>query len=218
MPSKLKKFIFPLVAILSLTAIVNIAFAVDLIRIDPALPVMVQSPATFTVYIQSGADATDPHIFLVMTEDSFNGLTGDVTVDWPGGATPDLTIVAADWTFEDDNSVKVPPNTDAGTGYTVASLKSHLGTTDGIYWAFEPFLSGPITTTPQSFTVTLPSTDPRMLVYALGKSGETTLFNNRVPPTIPGFVVPEATPLIIMGISFGAVALYAYKRKHIQKL
>jgi hypothetical protein len=179
---------------------------------------MVQSPATFTVYIQSGDAATDPHIFLVMTEDSFNGLTGAVTVDWPGGATPDLTIAAVDWTFEDDPSDKIPLGTDPGTGYTVASLQSHLGTTDGIYWVFKPFLSGPITTTPQSFTVVLPSTDPRMLVYALGKSGETTLFNNRVPPTIPGFVVPEATPLILMGISFGAVALYAFKRKNIQKL
>ena len=153
-----------------------------------------------------------------MTKDSYNGLTGDVTVDWPGGATPGITFAAADWNFEDDTSVEVPPNTESVTGYTVASLKDHLGTTDGIYWAFEPFLDGPITETPQSFTVVLPSTDPRMLVYALGKSGDTTLFNNRVPPTIPGFVIPEAAPLLLMGISFGAVAIYAYKRKASTKL
>ena len=205
------KLILPLIVLLSLAAVVNLASA-SLIRIDPALPVMTESPATFSVYLQSGDDATTPHIFLVMTEECFNGLTGSVTVDWPGGSTPDLTILAADWNL-DSNGGKVPLGADSGTGYTVSSLKSHLGTTDGVYWVFKPFLAGPITETPKSFTVNLPSTKPRMLVYALGKSGDTSLFNNRVPPTLPGFVVPEAAPLIAMGMSFAAVGLYAIKRR-----
>ena len=56
MSSKTKKLAFALAAILLLTAVVNLAFAEGMIRIDPALPVMVQSPATFSVYIQSGND------------------------------------------------------------------------------------------------------------------------------------------------------------------
>jgi hypothetical protein len=205
-----RKLVLPLVAILLLPLVVNVVFAVDLIRTDPALPVMVDSPATFSVYIQSGDDASEPHIFLAMTESCYKGLTGDVTVDWPGNPTP-KTIT--NWNMETDNSVKVPSDVDSGTGYTVASLKSHLGTTEPIYWAFEPFLAGPITETPQSFTVVLPSTEPKMLVYALGKSGETTVFNNRVPPTIPGFVVPEPAVVILLITSLSAFAVYAVKRR-----
>ena len=182
-----------------------------LIRLDPANPIMQTSPAVFSAFIVSGEDATDPHIFLVMTDACHSGLTGDVTVSWPGGAAIDLTITT--WNQETVNSVKVPPNTEEGTGYTVASLKDHLGTTGSIWWAFQPILSGPITETPVDVTVVLPSTDPAMLVYALGKSGDTELFNNRVPPTIPGFIIPEAAPLILATASFAALGAYAYKRK-----
>ena len=199
-----------LAAVLLLATATSLAFAAGqgLVRIDPANPTMQTSPAVFSVYVVSGPDANSPYVFLVMTEDSYNGLTGDVTVSWSGGS-----IVITTWNMETDNSVKVPPNTESGVGYTVASLKDHLGTSGPIYWAFEPILEGPITQTPQDLTVVLPSTAPKMLVYALGKTGDSELFNTRVPPTIPGFVIPEATPLILAGASFAAMGLYAYKRK-----
>ena len=148
-----------------------------------------------------------------MTEASFEGLTGDVTVDWPGGATPDLTIPNNAWKMETDNSVKVPPGCDSGTGYTVASLKDHLDTTGAIYWVFEPFLAGPITETPSEFTVTLDSTDARMMVYALGKAEGSDLFSNRVPPTQPGFVVPELATVLLSAASLSALGIYALVRK-----
>jgi hypothetical protein len=209
----MKKIIISLVIMAFLALTVSPVLAEGLIRISPhgsyyGEPVMLTSPATFNVYIQSGPDATDPHIFLVMTEACYNGLTDDVEVNW----TKNDVITITAWNKETDNSVKVPPGTTNGVGYTVASLKDHLGTTEPIYWAFAAFLDGPITETPVPFTVTLPSTDARMLVYALGRSSD-SLFDNRVPPTQPGFVVPELIPILLMLASFVAFALYAVRRR-----
>jgi hypothetical protein len=191
-----------------------------LIRLDPhgsyyPEPTMLESPATFSVYIQSGPDALDPHIFLVMTNSCYIGLTADVTVDWENGATPDLTITT--WTMADDNGDKVPPGCHSGVAYTVASLKDHLDTEEPIYWAFEPFLAGPITETPQNFTVTLESTDPRMMVYALGKDEGDELFTNKVPPTQPGFVVPEVATVLLAAASLSALGVYTLLRKRALK-
>lgn len=189
------------------------------IRVEPhgsyfGLPTMLSSPATFNVTVTGGADnpTTDPHIFLVMTETSYNSLTGNVVVDWTGGSP---TMVAmTPWTKETDNSVKIPPGTHPGTGYTVALLRDHLNTTESIYWAFEPFLGGMnITEIPIEFTVTLPATEPRMIVYVLGKTGDSELFNNRSPPTQPGFVVPELGTGLLAASSFVAFALFALKRR-----
>jgi hypothetical protein len=208
--SIIRKIGILLVAVLLLATATSLAFAAGggLVRIDPSNPIVQTSPAVFSVYVVSGPDANSPYVFLVMTDDCYQGLTG-VTVSWSGGS-----IAITNWNMETDNNVKVPPNTEEGIGYTVASLKDHLGTSDPIWWAFEPILDGaPITQTPQDVTVELISTAPRMLVYALGITGEGTVFNTRVPPTIPGFVIPEATPLILAGASFAAMGLYAYKRK-----
>jgi len=209
----LKKLIAPFVVIAILAVMVSPVFAQGQIRIDPALPVMLDSPATFTVYIESPeqSPATDPHIFLVMTEDCWNGLTGPVVVTWLGGS---ISIPKAN--FAPDTGVDIPPGATPGASYTVASLKSHLGTSGPIYWAFVAFLAGPITDTPQTFTVDLPSTDPRMLVYALGKGSKSTgLFDFKVPPTIPGFVVPELGTMLLVLASLSAFALYAVKRRKV---
>jgi hypothetical protein len=82
-----------------------------------------------------------------------------------------------------------------------------------VYYAFGPFLADPITGEPQSFTVELTSTHPRMLVYAIGKSGDSNLFNNKVPPTIPGFVLPELGPALLALAAFSALGLYVVKRR-----
>jgi hypothetical protein len=49
-----------------------------------------------------------------------------------------------------------------------------------------------------------------MLIYAIGKSS--TCFDNKVPPTIPGFVVPEPGTILLALASFGALGLYSLKR------
>ncbi len=206
----------PLAALLIMLATFVVPAMAATIRVEPhgsyfGLPVMLESPATFCVNVTTSNEITyDPHIFLVMTETSFNSLTGNVVVSWTGGS---VTILAGDWTKETDNSVKVPPGTDNGNAYTVASLRDHLQTTEPIYWAFKPFLSQPITTDCQSFTVTLPADSPRMAVYVLGKLEGSDLFNNRSPPTQPGFVVPELAPILMAVAAFSALALFALKRK-----
>lgn len=188
------------------------------IRLEPhgsywGVSTMLSSPATFYVNVTAGGNpTTDPHIFLVMTETCYNGLTGNVVVNWTDGSPTSVTITT--WHKETDNSVKVPPGTTSGTGYTVAALRDHLQTTEAIYWAFEPILGGAVLTlTPIPFTVTLPSSHAQMAVYVMGKTGDSTLFNNRTPPTQPGFVVPELGPILLALASFSALALYAVKRK-----
>lgn len=196
------------------------------IRIDPALPIMLTSPANFEIWVQPGGNPThDVNILLVMTQASFDGWTApeDFVVSWSGAGSP-LTIAKAAFTDVTENSERVPDSgTTAGGSYTVASLKDHLSTglsdplssTDTIYWAKGLILppGTDLTTTHVSITVTLPSTDPRMLVYLIGKTGESTLFNNKVPPTIPGFVVPELGPMLLALASFSALAVYAIRRR-----
>jgi len=208
------KRLITIMLVISLLAIAtSTVLAEGTIRIDPANPIMAATEQTFTVWIQDG-EATDPHIFLVMTEACHSSLAS-VEVDWAGDSTPELTLGPGDFTQETEHTegIKRPPGATEGAGYTVASLMDHLGTTDPIWWAFQPFLDGPITETPTSFTVTIESGDPRMLVYALGKSSGSALFDFFVPPTIPGFMVPEPATIAAVATSMLALAAFAFFRK-----
>lgn len=188
------------------------------IRIDPPLPEESETPAVFEVWVQGNAIANDLHIFLVMTESSFIGLTGDVDVSWEGGS---VIIPETAWTPETENSKKVPPGTTNGAGYTVASLKDHLDTDGPIYWAFADLWDDPLDSIKKTITVSLPSTNPEMLVYLLGKSGRgaecDTKFNIRVPPTIPGFVVPEIPFGTLTALLMMAAALSVVTRSRVPK-
>jgi len=198
------------------------------IRIEPhssgyPSPIMLSSPATFNITVQTGS-SYDPQILLVMTNASYLGLTGNVVVQW---ATGTVSFAPADFTMDDTNGNNVPSNgTTNGASYTVASLKDHIGVSgtadDAIWWALKSFLSGPITTTPTAFNITLPSTNPRMLVYALGKSSLTAeLFDMKVPNTLPGLVVPEPATILATLASFAVLGLFAYRHKitsHTHKL
>jgi len=192
------------------------------IRIDPALPLMTESPANFEIWVQGAGDPTyEPNILLVMTEATYQGL-GSVVVSWIGGL---LSLSVGDFTYVDDLSARVPPSgTTPGTSYTVATLKTKLNYPNEepiegpIYWAMRPFLNEPLTSSHQEFTVTLTTSadNPLMLVYALGKTARSEipeLFNNKVPPTIPGFVVPELSTIFLAAASFSALAFYVAKRK-----
>ena len=194
----------------------GVGVATGSIRIDPSLPLK-SSTGEFSVYT-TGTTTYDPHIFLVMTKECYLGLSGaTVTVTWTGGS---LNIDIGDWVQVTDGG-KLPTGTTPGAGYTVASLKSHLPTTEYIYYYFDPidnFLNGQtLTGTGIDFTITLPSSDPNMLVYVLGKSSnEATLFDRGVPESIPGFVIPE--PATIAAVATPTITLLAYalhKRKTI---
>lgn len=204
------KILIPLIAIIVLSVAVYPVYALGTIRIDPSNPTMVSSPATFNISVTEHT-ASDPHILLVMTKACFDGLTGSVQVTWTGGS---ISFSAADFTAV--TTGKVPPST-PDADYTVASLQDHLGVShsEDVYYAFGPFLAAPITETEQTFVVTLPSTTPKMLVYAIGKSS--TEFDNFVPPTIPGFVVPEPAPILITLASFSALGLFLLRRKQTRR-
>lgn len=179
------------------------------IRIDPAYTIVVVSPADFDIWVTQG-ETSDPHIFLVMTETCYNGFTGNVKIDWTGGGT---TIPKGSFTKEEDENAWLPddPNVPdvSNIRYKLAQLWSHIGSEEPLWWAFVPFLSGTLlTTNPTSFTVTFSSTNPRMLVYALGKTDGSTEFNNRIPPTKPGFMVPE--PATIVAVATSLIALIGY--------
>lgn len=224
---KVKKFGLLLLLLALMLATVPFVKAEDYnvgtIRIWPLHNIITSSPATFEINCTAGT-TYDPHIFLAMTNSCYIGLTGPVTVDWTGDDAPDLTIT--DWHQETEHtdSIRVPPGTAEGIGYTVESLMDRLGTREPIWWAFEPFLGegATLTQTPQTFRITLPSTDPRwMLVYALGKMDQKDeLFNNRVPPIyvptgmyVPPeiFSVPELGTIFLAVASFSALALYVFK-------
>jgi hypothetical protein len=204
------------------------------LRISPQWPVMVESPADFQVWAQS-ADSYDVNVLLVTTEECYNGFpdppTSAVTVEYPAGSLT-VGILKTAFTGVTLNSEIVPPTgTTPGAGYTVASLKDHLdyglstplGPDDMIYWAIAPLAHpdfDPLTTTPLNITVTVDSDNTRMLVYLLGKSEDgATLFDMNVPPTNPGFVVPEIAFGSIMAAAtmFTALGLFAYKKKHTPK-
>jgi len=193
------------------------------IRIEPALPKMIASPADYEIWVQGAGDPTyEPNILLVMTEATYLGL-GSVEVNWT--LLDSTSFSSVNFTMADDLSARVPDTgTTSGASYTVASLKTHLNYPDDepiegpIYWAMGPFVNEPLTTSPQDFTVTLTTSedDPKMLIYALGKTQQSKvpeLFNSKVPPTIPGFVVPELGTILLAAAPFAALALYAIKRK-----
>jgi hypothetical protein len=186
-------------------------------------PIMLSSPATFNITAIDHKTVCNPNIMLVMTNASYQGLTGDVIVEWDGDS---ISFPKASFTAVSDNSAYVPRSgATSGARYQVSSLKDHIGVSgtadDTLWYVYGPFLSRCVNQIPQTFTVTLPSTNPRMLVYAIGKivcfdlaSGYCChFFDTRVPPTQPGFVVPDPAPIFLALASFSALGVYAIKRR-----
>ena len=218
------KRIIVILGFLALMLVITIPYvkaigAVATIRIwPPQTEEWLESTATFKINVTQHT-TSDPYILLVMTNASWHGLTGEVNVTWAGG-TKFVNFSSGDFMRNDTGKIPPATTTEEGCRYTVASLRSHLGVpeTEPVYWANASFLwtdnpgDGNITQTAQTFTVDLPSTDPRMLVYALGKTA-TELFDNRVPPTIPGFVIPEPATIVAVATSFVALIGYAARRR-----
>ena len=218
----MRKFVLLALALMLVIIPSVSARATGTIRIDPVWPVMLGSPADFEIWVQGAGNPTsEPNILLAMTEACWEGLTGNIVVSWSGGS---VIFTKEEFTAVQVNGNKVPPlGTTKGACYTVASLKDHLSyglsvpisKTETIYWAMQPFLSGDLIETTQKFTVTLPSTHPRMLVYVLGKTEGSNIFDNKVPPTRPGFVIPELGTMLLILAPFTAFAVYAVRRRKV---
>ena len=169
-------------------------------------PVILSSPATFTLSVVEHT-AYDPHILLVISEDCYDALGGeDVTISWKWNAyCPPSAIKEEDW--EHIKNGWVPP-IGAGFGkiYQAKSLRDHLfgmveediPEDEGIYYTYIPLGDSciPVTSIEKGeeyeFTVTVPGS-PRCLVYAFGS-------NSKVPPTRPGFIIPEYTLGTVMAV------------------
>ncbi len=215
---KTKIILFTLViAMLSLASAQNVLAGVNhsIIIIGPQYPLTVNTPALFNISTTPASDPTyDPHILLAMTVACYNGLT-DVVVSWTGGS---ITFAKSDFQLlAGSPPPKVPSDAVSELQYDRSNLATHLGEAGSanVYWAMAPFLGGAqLHATAQEFTVTVHSTSPKMLVYALGKASATdTKLNRWVPPTNPGFVVPELGPILLASASMIALGLYAATRK-----
>lgn len=211
----MKRLAITIAVVALLAAMASPAFAgVGEIRIEPhgsyyPDPVMLTSPATFNISTTAHT-AYQPNILLVMTDSSHSGLTGNVTVTWTGGS---ISFRPSDFTSVNGGNVLLSV-CENGAKYTVSSLKDHIGDSGILWYAYGPILTRPLNETAQEFTITLPSTHPRTLVYAWGKDSPTAAkFNMKVPPTRAGFVVPELGPILMALASFGGFAIYAVKQR-----
>jgi len=192
------------------------------IIITPPWPTAVNTPATFTINAVPGSDPTyDLQILLAMTVECYNGLPGSgaaVEITWSGGGY--LQFEKSDFQLISGNPPpKVPPDAVSEKQYDRANLADHLGLPgdSSVYWAMKPFPISPdgqLHTTPLTFVVTLHSSSPRMLVYALGKEeADDPKFNHWVAPTNPGFVVPEVATIITIATSLAALLGYKARRR-----
>lgn len=209
--------------VLSLAAVPNILAARSIIVITPPWPVAQNTPATLQINVNSPADPTyDPYILLAMTVACWEGLPSApvvaVKIEWTGGS---VSFDKDDFKLLEGNPPpKIPSDSISDVQYTRSSLADHLGESGDspVYWAMKPFPvppDGRLHTTPQTFTVTLYSTNPKMLVYAIGKSSDAldAKFDRWVPPTNPGFVVPEPATIVATATSLLALVVYAVRRR-----
>ena len=152
---------------------------------DPPDPVILNTPAIFTITVVEHT-ANNPKILLVISEDCYNGL-GMITVDWNWDPyLASLGFTKSSFTWIDKGWV---PDSGDGFGklYQAKSLKDHLGVPEdeGIYFAYGPMPPSAIEKGDIfEVTITVDSSAPRALVYVFG-------CDSKVPPTRPGFIIPE---------------------------
>jgi len=216
---RIKKVLLLLMPLLLFTTICVHVYATGLLEIYPTWPTMTDTEETFEIWVKNGGTAYYPKLLLVMTKTCYDGLTS-VQIDFNDDASIDETLIWSD--FAAANSGEVPTGSPPGTWYQVASLKDHLGiagSPDPIYWAEVDFPAGTEIdgdTQKYEVTITLDSSDPKMLVYVFGKStdSETAEYDMKVPSTNPGFMVPEpATIAAVVTPTLTLLGYALYKRK-----
>ena len=195
-------------------------YATGLLEIDPTWPTMTDPDETFEIYVKNGGIAHYPQLFLVMTETCWDDLSW-VKIDFNKDTTIEYTLSKGDFD-EAVSGESVPTGYPPGMIYTVASLKDHLGidgTELSIYWTLVPFPTGDTINGPTDkyrVHIDINSADTCMLVYVYAKS-ENSLsadYDMRVPPTNPGFMVPEPATIAAIATPMLTLIGYAlYKKK-----
>ena len=222
MKRKLEKLILVLIS-LNLVVISSVlAVATSIIIITPQWPIAQKTPASLDISVTGPADPTyDPQILLAMTVDCYNGIDGPgdlaVRVAWTGDS---LDFYKTDFLLLSGSPPPKVPPTGSDKQYVRSSLADHLGELgdSDVRWAMLPLPGtfppdGNLHTTPISLTVTVFSTNPKVLVYALGKSNPAENFDRWVPPTNPGFVIPEPATIAVTAMSMIALVAYTARKK-----
>lgn len=202
--------------VLVMLAISSVRAEMGTIRISPSTLMTVGGPTTYEIWVDKEDDPTyAPHILLAMTQECWESLGGPVGVSWAGDTT---SFAKSDFSAAYGAYIPLSGASEGGR-YSVYSLKTHLGVdvTAPVYWVVGDFLSAPLHTTPhQTFTITLPSTSPKMLVLAIGKTTAECgpFFDNRVPPEPPSFsAVPEPSTILLALALFAGLSLYTSRKK-----
>lgn len=164
---------------------------------DPPDPVTVTSPATFYITVKEHT-AKNPQILFVMSEECYDeGINPIITIsrEWDPYC-PDGALKKDAFTWIEDGGV---PGGIWGDIYQAKSLRDHLGVPEekgvGIWYAYVDMCVDEIKeeNPPYEITVTVNSPSPRVLVYVFGEE-------SKVPPTRPGFIIPEFTFGTVMSI------------------
>lgn len=182
---------------------------------DPPDPVIVESPATFNITVVEQT-AYDPQLLLVTTEACLDGLGdgGVISYSWDWEPyVPAFGLSKLDFTSIDKGWVP-PEGAGFGKIYQAKSLRSHLGVEDEfIYYVYidMPVDDDEIAEGDSyNVTISVPSESPRVLVYAFG-------VDSKVPPTRPGFIIPEFGIGTIAALGSMVAALFLRKRVSIIK-
>ena len=215
---RIKSIVFLSLTLLLFTATCVHVYSTGLLAISPYWPSMTSTHEVFEIWVKNGVTAYYPQLLLVMTDTCYLATT-QVEIDFENNDLGVITIPAG--AFAMASSVYVPDGYPTGIRFTVASLKDHLGiggTTQSIYWILVDFPSGATINglTKYPVEITLDSTSPKMLVYVYGKSVDSLAadYDMKVPPTNPGFMVPEpATIAAVVTPTLTLLAYAYYKRK-----
>jgi hypothetical protein len=172
------------------------------LTITPSGVLALSTPVTFSISFDSSGSANFPNILLVMTKTSYESLTGPIIVNWTGGSA---SFVKANFQAVDSGYIPSVAVTSYDSGrYGLLELREQLEVNDtandALYYVFGSFLSGAVGQTVQTFNVTLPSENPRMLVLAIARTYCSTSFDIRTfltCETIPEF--DAVFPALVLG-------------------
>lgn len=207
---------------LTLALCVSVAKA-DNVRVIPVggihtgEPIVTTSPADIEIFSTSHTPITNVWLVLIVDQNTYDHL-----VDIMAHTTQ---FLKADFAMPAES--KIPPEEASGSypgtedQYNVATVKDKMATSGNVYYAYKAFSISTITTVPQTFTLTVnaPGADSlKVLVLANGyyaqldNKGNGKL-NQSTPWSGSTFVVPEPATIALIASSFGALGIFAVKRK-----
>jgi len=180
-------------------------------------PIVTSSPAQLIIFSESQTPIEKVWLILTINEDTFNHLTSITAHSTPFAKSD----------FNEPTQDKIPPEAASGPypgcqqgdRYEVSAIKDKLGTSGKVYYSYKAFSISTVTTTIQTFTLTVNApgvTNMKVLVLANGyyakldEAGDNKL-NEKTPYSGSTLVIPEPATLFIILASFAAFGLFEIK-------